>query len=366
MLSDQMGSKLLVLCALALLTMVSGVATAKSAKQYVLKHPKHERCRRHYVRKVEKVKRREHGHTVKVRETVCVYVAPKPVGETTPKTTPAPASTPARTVKLHAHLDSNFIQDPSNPFEITYSYSASASLQTAEAEAPEPNLPEGVLNLYTDGLLACSINVGGNVTGGECPTHATMGEHTIIVTYTSGQTSATETSVETIKPFPVASTTTTLRLTLIGCEEEAVVRGKGPYGKGIDAIEHRCSYTAEVAATGEGQHVALALGGTPELIEVVGEPSAPAPLVYLSFTSNPGRCTITVGYWQAVDWSPGWSVTGSAGCPSSEAGARELYDDVYPPQTEWRVGAHGEGNPGFGEGGGGWLASESAPQILSG
>jgi hypothetical protein len=33
-------------------------AQAKPAKQYVLKHPKHEHCRAHYVRKIEKVKRR--------------------------------------------------------------------------------------------------------------------------------------------------------------------------------------------------------------------------------------------------------------------------------------------------------------------
>jgi hypothetical protein len=33
-------------------------AQAKPAKQYVLKHPKHEHCRANYVRKVEKVKRR--------------------------------------------------------------------------------------------------------------------------------------------------------------------------------------------------------------------------------------------------------------------------------------------------------------------
>jgi len=323
-------------------------AQAKPAKQYVLKHPKHEHCRANYVRKVEKVKRREHGHTVKVRETVCVYVAPKP----TVKTTPAPVTTPARTVKLHAHLDPSFTQDPSNPFEIAYSYSASASLQTAGAEAPEPNLPEGVLNLYADGLLACSINVGGNVTGGQCPTRETMGAHTIIVTYTSGQASATETSVETVSPFPVASTTTTLTLTPAGCEEEEVAHkvsdfngGEAQYGP-----EHRCTYHVEAASTGAaGQQVTLTVGEEQLAL------------------SNPGTCTIMVGSWAKHAASvAGWSITGSGGCSGSESAYNPEEEEPpgWPP-TKWTVIAHGNDNEGFGEGGGGWLASESAPQTAT-
>jgi len=344
--------------ALTALLAALAFATTASAKQYILKHPKHEHCRAHYVRKVEKVKRRERGHTVKVRETVCVYVAPKAPAKVT---TPAPATTPVSpTVKLHAHLDPSFVQDPTDPFQITYSYSASAGLQTAGAEAPEPNLPEGVLNLYADGLLACSINVGGNVTGGECPIRETMGAHTIIVTYTSGQASATETSVETIKPFPVASTSTTLTLTPAGCEEEEVAYEEGPpflngnklLGEGglaEDGLEHRCTYHAAAASTGAaGQQVTLTVGEQQLVL------------------ANPGTCTITVGTWKAQHSNlDGWSVTGSGGC--SDSASRYVH---YPPiggepPTEWRVVAHGEGNSGFGEGGGGWLASESAPQTAT-
>jgi hypothetical protein len=47
--------------------------TAIAAKQYVLKHPKHEHCKTHYVKKTKTIKK--HGH--KVKEIVCVYVAPK-------------------------------------------------------------------------------------------------------------------------------------------------------------------------------------------------------------------------------------------------------------------------------------------------
>lgn len=48
---------LIVLVVLAL-TIALALATTAGAKQYVLPRPKHEHCRTHYARKVEKVKRR--------------------------------------------------------------------------------------------------------------------------------------------------------------------------------------------------------------------------------------------------------------------------------------------------------------------
>jgi hypothetical protein len=203
-----------VLAVLATL-LVPAVAQA-TTKQYVLTHPKREHCRAHYVKKVERVKVREHGRTVKVRETVCVYVAPKktPVKATTP-VTPAPTpmtlapGTPAPVplVTLHAHLDPSFAQSPSNPLAVTYSYSASATETINGTPSPNPNLPTGILNLYSDGLLKCSINVGGSTTGGECPvTYSATGKHTVITTYTSGTLSATETYVEQIEPSATTMT----------------------------------------------------------------------------------------------------------------------------------------------------------------
>jgi hypothetical protein len=60
-------------------------ASASTGKQYVLKHPKHEHCRAHYVKRVEQVK--VHGRRVK--ETFCVYQAPKPA----PTLAPMPTTT---------------------------------------------------------------------------------------------------------------------------------------------------------------------------------------------------------------------------------------------------------------------------------
>jgi hypothetical protein len=75
--------------------------TAIAAKQYVLKHPKHEHCKAHYIKKSEKIKKHERGRTVKVNETLCVYVTPKKSSikpaPTVPDPTIAAPSTPVST-----------------------------------------------------------------------------------------------------------------------------------------------------------------------------------------------------------------------------------------------------------------------------
>jgi hypothetical protein len=112
-------------------------------------------------------------------------------------------------VKLHAHLDPSFTRDPTNPFQVTYAYSASATTETINLGAdhtqgaPEATpLPEGVLNFYSNGVLACSINVGGAAAGGECPViYAGLGRQTVTTVYLSGELSATETAIEEVSPF---------------------------------------------------------------------------------------------------------------------------------------------------------------------
>jgi hypothetical protein len=193
----------------------SAVAQAKTVDRYVLKP--HHRCKAHYVKKVERVEVEKHGHTRFVSETLCVRPASKkvlpktpvrspvlsappapvaPVPVVTPPTSPAPGQT-----TLHANIDPSFVQSPTDPYKVTYQYSASAT--EGSSGTPVANLPEGVLNLFSDGLLACSINVGGQVKGGECTvTYAKLGEHGVVVTYTSGISNGTETYVEHIEPFP--------------------------------------------------------------------------------------------------------------------------------------------------------------------
>lgn len=180
--------------ALALLTSSAHAAT---------RHHK-PRCKTGYVLKHKTIRR----HHRKVKIAVCVKIArPKPK-------TIAPATTAPRLTApevLHAHLDPSFTRDHHDPLHVTYSYSAAALTTKEGVVIANPVLPEGTLSLYSDGLLKCSMNVGGALAGGECNTHyAATGEHQVVVDYQSGQLSSTETTIENIAPF---TTTTTLTIT---------------------------------------------------------------------------------------------------------------------------------------------------------
>ena len=184
------------LAALLSLALPAGATGAKQpVNEYVLKNAK-THCKFHYVKKTKTV--RKHN-LVKARKTVCVYQAPK--AKANPKA--------VGTVHLHAHLDQSFVQDPTNPLHVSYSDSASATVGLgAGPETAEPNLPIGILALYSDGLLACWFEVGGTTTGGQCPvTYSAFGAHTVVVTYSSGSSRTTETYTEHIPPLPVAAST---------------------------------------------------------------------------------------------------------------------------------------------------------------
>ena len=127
---------------------LSGIAFGR---QYVLKHPKREHCKAHYVKKIEIVKTRVHGRTERLRETVCVYVAPKMAPSTTSSPTPAPApavvaptptSTPtsepfATTTTLSATPDATggCTNSGNNEYEFC-EYAISYSTANSHGEAP--------------------------------------------------------------------------------------------------------------------------------------------------------------------------------------------------------------------------------------
>ena len=227
---------------LAMFAVLANVAQAKPVKRYVLRHPAHQRCRAHYARRVITVRKRVHGRRVRMRQVVCVY-KPQVVhsSPSLPLGAPDSATYGPSTLLLHDKIDPSFKQSPTNPLAVTYSFSASATESVFGAERPA-SLPAGILNLYSDGLLACSINVGGAVAGGECPiTYAALGAHTVILTYTAGSQDATETVVEQIKPF---ATRTTLKLSEpMDCTT------------GTEKEEGSCTYGAEVATSDQNGNV---------------------------------------------------------------------------------------------------------------
>ncbi len=162
------------IAAVAALALASVATPALAAPVHQYTPAKGVTCRTHYRKHIRNHRR------------VCIRVA-------------APKAVVLAPV-LAAQLDPSFTQDASNPLLVTYAYSASATINGA----PDPTLPAGVLNLYSDGLLACSITVGGTVNGGACPvTYGAYGTHVVVVTYTSGVLSTTQTDTENI-PAPPA------------------------------------------------------------------------------------------------------------------------------------------------------------------
>jgi hypothetical protein len=74
--------------------------SAVAAKEYVLKHPKREHCKAHYVRKTKTVRKKIHGRRVKVHKTVCVHRAPSTAAPVTPTTSTVASPTAPRVVSL--------------------------------------------------------------------------------------------------------------------------------------------------------------------------------------------------------------------------------------------------------------------------
>ena len=326
-------------------------ATAQGAehKPYRLTRPKHQHCRVNYVRKVEHHK--VHGR--KVKQVWCVYVAPKPkpaTGVLPSIASQAPA--PARTVHLHAHLDPSFMQSPMDALAVTYAYSASATEESPDlAKQAAPSLPSGVLELYSDGLLACSMNVGGTVSGGECPvSYSEYGAHTVIVTYASTSANASETVVEQIEAFPAVPPIVThvaLSVTQTGCAEDVTERWTESTTEGnreASITEHRCSYTVEASSNVAEQQLTLLIGRR-------GAGARPLALPI----ANGGSCALTAATWTevAVDRYHPTAAPTVSGC-----GGQSTYEVGTPEADEtWSIVAEGNGGPS-------WAASESEPQTL--
>jgi hypothetical protein len=107
-------------------------------------------------------------------------------------------------LEFHVQLGSTPARDPSDPFEVTYTYSASAThgAQAGGSAGDAAPLPSGALTLYSDGRLECAVNVGGAVTASRCPVrYSNLGEHRVTVTYTSGEQSTSTTEIENIEPL---------------------------------------------------------------------------------------------------------------------------------------------------------------------
>jgi hypothetical protein len=98
----QRGLTALMIGLMACAFVVATTAWASAPESYVLNHPKPEHCKAHYVKRVVTGKKRIHGTTKKVRETVCVHI-PKPKVSVPPaQESMSPVPTPPTPVPIPA------------------------------------------------------------------------------------------------------------------------------------------------------------------------------------------------------------------------------------------------------------------------
>lgn len=187
--------------------------------------------------------------------------------------TKTPTQTPAApaVLTLHVSLDPSFTQNPSNPLQVTYQVSASAT--TDGGTQTVGDLPDGVLEFFSDGSLADTMNVGGTVTGGPVTiTYASYGNHTTDVVYDSG-TNSTTTGVETVDieapppapPSPVATSTTLSLVSLHGAGEDITATLDLTVWTGFDYTTTITDITTEDAVTSP---TAGPISGTPSSLSI--------------------------------------------------------------------------------------------------
>ena len=90
-------------------------------------------------------------------------------------------------ITYSASVSPGLTESPGNPFEATYTYAAGAIAtfgNTSIDLATIGKLPDGVLQFVSDGSLACTTDVGGEVAVGACTiTYGSLGQHAVTARY---------------------------------------------------------------------------------------------------------------------------------------------------------------------------------------
>lgn len=331
----------LVLAVSSLSFMVSAGSATTSHANYALGKAK--KCRVDFVKKTEKhtVIEKVKGKKKRVveRYVACVYSPPAPTAThfpvITPTTiatavtntvTPAPTTTqpPVPSYNYEAHVDPSFTQSPANPMAVTYTYTADAT-QTVNGKQTDlgqtGNLPGGVLQLFSDGLLACSINVGGATTGGQCGVnYSAYGNHSVVTTYSlSGIAPVTETDTENIEPFATSMSVSTPLI-------------------GSTTVSNDFYYqTVSVPVTVSGLTQSLGTSGTVSLTNTDAINESCQALAYSAqLGSASTTCTAEVENDPTLttSWTPAATFTGDGSYASSGVTGSVVTIPVAPAPTE--------------------------------
>ena len=212
----------------AITTVSAAALTWHHHRAYVLRNH-HAKCHARYDRATIKVRgKRVVGCVyhppvrippVTTTTTIPPVVPPAPTPVSTTTTTTTTTGTTVKTIIYKANLDPTFTQG-SSPLDVTYSYSADATeiingVSTDMGAIGQ--LPNGILDLYSNGVLACSMNVGGTTLGSTCLiTYAAFGKETVVTEYIPNAVSpVTQTDIENIQAY---SPTITVGAATFGAE----------------------------------------------------------------------------------------------------------------------------------------------------
>lgn len=215
----------------------------------------------------------------------------------------------APSITYSASVSSDVVQNPANPFEATYSYSADA-IATAGYRSSDlaeiGKLPNGVLQLLSGGSAACSMDVGGRATGGDCTIdYSTLGQHFVTARY--------EPEIATVNaPFETAAATIGAYST--STAENIVKDGSSQVVSMGNSTEYEATYTVTAETVDQyGYAVALSNGSwTFELSGLADDGNT----FQTTITPPPGQvsCVITIEATLTDDYTSQSSSVSSPDC----------------------------------------------------
>jgi hypothetical protein len=151
---------------------------------------------------------------------------------TPPETTTPPETEPVvatGATEVHAAIGTGFAQNPLVPDEVTWSFSASATKTVTSEGGPRTEavpLPAGELAFFVDGKLECEIHAIGAIDGSACTSVVKkLGAHEVEVIFTNGELSSTATRIDYLDKYP---TKTNLQVSIEPTAPEYLAVGEAP------------------------------------------------------------------------------------------------------------------------------------------
>jgi hypothetical protein len=199
-------------------------------------------------------------------------------------------------------------QSPANPFEATYRVSADAVASAGNSSvnlAAIGKLPTGVLQLLSDGTLACSIDVGGATASGDCTIdYSALGQHSLTAQYEPDHQSAYA---------PFETTTATIYSYSSSTAESIVQNASSVTQNGVDIV-YSSTYTVTAATNDQYGYAVPSSDGswTFELSGLADDGNR----FETTIVPPPGQlsCTITIEATLADDYTSQTSSVTSPDC----------------------------------------------------